>query len=57
MNIRVIKKLSFDLPPKPYYVIRETVTNEGHTIDWVGSYSTETTALEEIARVERKRKG
>jgi len=55
MNMKVIKKMSFDSPPKPYYVIREVVTSRGHTIDLPGIYSTKSAAAKEVARLKKKR--
>ena len=48
-NIRVTQKMSFDNPPKPYYIIEEIVTPQGHYIDWQGIYESELKAIEAIA--------
>lgn len=39
-KIRVVGRMSFDSPPKPYYIVEETVTPQGHTIDLPGVYKT-----------------
>jgi hypothetical protein len=39
-NVKIIKKLSYDNPPKIYYKIQEVVTTKGHTIEWNGIYTT-----------------
>ncbi len=48
MDARVIMKMSYDSPPKPYWIIEETVTPQDHTIEWPGIYATEKRAQEVI---------
>ncbi len=48
-SIKPIKKMSFDKLPKPYWIIQEIVTPQGHTIDWSGIYATKEATLKAIA--------
>ena len=47
-NIKIVQKQSFDKPPRTYYVIQETVTPNGHTIEWPGIYGSKESAQKEI---------
>ena len=49
-NLRPVYQQSVDKPPKPYWIIEETVTPAGHTIRWPGSYGSEESAQAEIDR-------
>ena len=51
MEVRLEERLSFDNPPKPYWVIVETVTPNGETIEWQGIYSSKESAERIIAAV------
>ena len=42
---RVIRKMSFDKPPRPYYVIEMNVSAKGHYIQLDGIYGTRAAAI------------
>ena len=47
-DVRVTKRMSLDNPPKPYWIIEEIVTPQGHYIQWPGSYSSEEAATKAL---------
>ncbi len=49
METRIVKRMSHDTPPEPYWVVEETVTPQGHTIEWGIMYETEAAAQLAIA--------
>lgn len=52
--LKAVRRMSLDNPPKPYWIIEETVTPQGHTIVWPQIYSSEANALKDI---ENKKEG
>ena len=47
-TMRIFKKMSFDNPPKPFWVIQKIVTPNGLYITLPGIYGTEESALKAL---------
>lgn len=56
-KIRIVKRKSFDSPPKPYWVIEEIVTSRGHYIEHPGIYATREGAEKEVAKLRKRESG
>ena len=48
MQTRIVRRLSVDNPPKPYYVVQEIVTTTGLHIEWSEIYHSEEAARKSI---------
>ena len=54
MVFKIVRKMSFDSPPKPYWVVREMVTSKGHYIELPGIYTKRESAQKEVTRLKKK---
>lgn len=52
-KLRIRKKMSFDKPPKSYWIIEEVVTSKGHYIEHPGIYGERKNAEKEVSRLKK----